>query len=252
MRVLATFSIKGGVGKTTAAVNLGYVAADRGFRTLVWDLDPQGAASYCFRIRSKVKGGAKALVRGTRDLDPAIRGTDLEGLDLVPADFSLRKLDLLLEAEGKPTRRLRRLLKPLRDDYDLVILDCPPSITLANEAMIEAADVLLVPLIPSVLSVRTLEKLDAFIAKRDVVVDVLPFVSMLDRRRTLHRQTVDDLFRTRSDLLETAIPYSSTIERMAAEREPLPAFSPRSKATKAFESLWDEIEHRLGLTPLAA
>jgi chromosome partitioning protein len=252
MKVVATFSIKGGVGKTTAAVNLSYAAAQRGHRTLVWDLDPQGAASFCFRIKPKVKGGAKAIVRGRRELDPAIRGTDTEGLDLVPADFSYRKMDLLLEDTDKPKRRLRQLLQPLRDEYELVILDCPPNITLANEAMIGAADVLLVPLVPSVLSVRTLDRLEAFLAKRRSPVTVLPFISMLDRRRRLHLETEASLRSTRSDLLAQSIPYSSTVERMSVERAPLGQFAGRTKAAHAFAALWDEVERRLDLSALAA
>jgi chromosome partitioning protein len=252
MKIIATFSIKGGVGKTTAAVNLGQVAASRGFRTLLWDLDPQGAATYCFRIKQKVKGGAKSMIRGDRDLDPAIRGTDCEGLDLIPADFSYRKMDLLLQDEAKPTKRLGELLEPMRDDYDLVILDCPPSITLASEAMIEAADVLLVPLVPSVLSVRTLDRLDSFLEKRKADVIVLPFISMLDRRRRLHKETVESLRADRAELLSEPIPYSSMVEKMAAERAPLGQFAPRSKAARSFDTLWGEIEDRLGLEALAA
>ena len=63
MRVVASYSIKGGVGKTTTAVNLAFVAADAGNRVLLWDLDPQGAASYCLRVAPKVKGGAEAVLR---------------------------------------------------------------------------------------------------------------------------------------------------------------------------------------------
>ena len=94
MKVIATYNIKGGVGKTTAAVNLAYLAAQDGFRTLLWDLDPQAAATYMFRVRPRVKGGGKALIRGTRLLDDAIKGTDFDRLDLLPGDFTYRNMDL--------------------------------------------------------------------------------------------------------------------------------------------------------------
>ena len=97
MKVIATYNIKGGVGKTTAAVNLGYLAAQDGLRTLLWDLDPQAAATYMFRVRPRVKGGGKALIRGTRSLDDAIKGTDFDRLDLLPGDFTYRNMDLLLD-----------------------------------------------------------------------------------------------------------------------------------------------------------
>jgi len=72
MRIFATYNIKGGVGKTATAVNLGYLAAKDGYRVLLWDLDPQGAASFLFRIKPRVKGGGKALIEGTRSIDAAI------------------------------------------------------------------------------------------------------------------------------------------------------------------------------------
>src|SRR6266542_795847 len=117
MKILATFNIKGGVGKTSTAVNLGYLAAQDGLRVLLWDLDPQAAASYLFRIRPRVKGGGKALIRGSREIDDSIKGTDFAHLDLLPADFTYRNLDLVLGATKKPTRRIARLLAPLSDQY---------------------------------------------------------------------------------------------------------------------------------------
>ena len=96
VKIFATYNIKGGVGKTTAAVNLAYLAAADGHRTLLWDLDPQGAASFLFRVKPRVKGGGKALIRGTKALDDAIKGTDFDDLDLIPADFTYRNMDLLL------------------------------------------------------------------------------------------------------------------------------------------------------------
>ena len=177
MRIYATYNIKGGVGKTTTAVNLAFLAAESGLRTVLWDLDPQGAASFMFRVKPKVKGGGKALIRGKRPLDDAIKGTDFDNLDLIPADFTYRNMDLLLEAAsnggggggdtpgGKPARKLSKLLAPLADEYDAVFLDCPPSVSLVSENVLQAADVILVPLIPTTLSVRTLEQLSDFVAE---------------------------------------------------------------------------------------
>ena len=167
MKILATYNIKGGVGKTSTAVNLSYLAAQDGLRVLLWDLDPQAAASFLFRIRPRVKGGGKALIKGSREIDDSIKGTDFADLDLLPADFTYRNLDLVLGATKKPTRRIARLLAPLSDQYDVIFLDCPPGISLLSESVLQAADSLLVPLIPTVLSLRTLDQLTDFLGSFD-------------------------------------------------------------------------------------
>ena len=107
MKVVATYSIKGGVGKTSAAVNMGALAARDGLRALIWDLDPQGAASFLLRVEPKVKGGGKQLIRGKREPIDVMKGTDVEGLDLLPADFSYRHLDIQLDKRKKPLRGAR-------------------------------------------------------------------------------------------------------------------------------------------------
>jgi chromosome partitioning protein len=242
-RVLATYNIKGGVGKTSAAVNLATLAALGGARVLIWDLDPQGASTYLFRVRPKVKGGARKLVRGKTDVDAAIKGTDHEGLDLLPADFSYRHMDLALGEEKRPTERLASILAPLAGDYDYTFLDCPPSISLVSESVFEAADALLVPIIPATLSSRTLEQLHSVLGSSGGP-KVLGFFSMADRRKKLHRDLMDSLA-AEHDILETVIPNSAEVERMGSHRGALADFAPRSRAALAYADLWAEIRERL-------
>jgi chromosome partitioning protein len=252
MRIYAVYNIKGGVGKTTTAVNLAYLAAQSGLRTVLWDLDPQAAASFMFRVKPKVKGGGKALIGGKRPLDGAIKGTDFDNLDLIPADFTYRNMDLLLDAAGggssgdapggKPARKLSKLLAPLSDEYDAVFLDCPPSVSLVSENVLHAADVIVVPLIPTTLSVRTLEQLAEFVTEfNGRKPELLAFFSMVDRRKKLHREITEKLIVDRAEVADTVIPALSVIEMMSVERAPVAVFAPNSVAAKAYRALWEEL-----------
>ena len=239
MKTLATYSIKGGVGKTSAAVNLAALAAGDGLRTVIWDLDPQGAASYLFRIKPKVKGGGRRLIRDRDPLD-VMKGTDIEGLDLLPADFSYRNLDLELDRRKKPLAGVGRVLGQLEDDYDIAILDCPPSISLVSENVFRAADLLLVPLVPATLSVRTLEQLRRFLAGvEQPAPDVLAFFSMVDRRKRLHRDLVASLPTELPGVADIAIPAASVVELMGVRRAPVVDSAPRHPASAAYRALWE-------------
>jgi cellulose biosynthesis protein BcsQ len=177
-----------------------------------------------------------------------VRATDLPGLHLVPADFSLRHLDLHLDGRSRPTERLASLLDAVAGTYDVAVLDCPPSISLASESVFEATDELLVPVIPTTLSSRTLGQLSGFLAARPgpvVVPGILPYLSMVDRRKRLHRDLVDSLRAEWPDMLATVIPAASVIERMGPERAPVATFAASSPAARAFAELWAEVAARL-------
>jgi chromosome partitioning protein len=252
MRVIATYSIKGGVGKTTTAVNLGYLSAAEGARTLIWDLDPQGAATFLFRVKPRVKGGGKALVRGHSEVDSLIKGTDFDLLDLLPADLSYRHMDLDLDQAKQSTRLLARVLAPVRKEYDCVILDCPPSLSLVSESVFDAAGLILVPMIPSPLPTRTLEQLEQFLKDKDARhpsrrardPKILAFFSMVDRRRRLHGQVIGELQGARADVLKSEVPASTTFEQMGVRRAPVECFAPTSAAALAYRALWQEVKER--------
>lgn len=247
--VLATYNIKGGVGKTSAAANLAYLAAREGARTLLWDLDPQGASTYLFRIKPKVRGGGGKLVRLKSEVAAMIKGTDYEGLDLLPSDFSYRHMDLALDRFKRPTRRLIRVLQPLRGDYDYMFLDCPPSISLVSESVFEAADVLLVPIIPATLSSRTFEQLDGLLDGGRSGPQIMAFFSMVDPRKRLHRDVMAQLRGQWAGVLETAVPASAEIERMGVHRDIVASYAPNGRAAGAYEALWLDVKRRLGEYP---
>lgn len=244
MKVLAVYNSKGGVGKTAAAIDLAWLAAqDR--RVLLWDLDPQAAATWLLRVKPKVKGGVERLVQGKSEAGDLVRPTAWPGLSVLPGDASYRHLDLALDETKKPVTRLAKVLDGVKKDYDLVVLDCPPSTSLVSEGVLRAADVLAVPLIPTPLSLRTFDQLQDLLADADKPPKVLAFFSMVDRRKNLHRDTVTSLSRDREDVTDICIPAASIIEQMAVRREPVVASAPTSPAAQAYGELWQAVRRLL-------
>lgn len=241
MKVIAVYNVKGGVGKTATAVNLSYLSARDGARTLVWDLDPQGAASFYFRVRPEVRGGGRRLLKGGRGILRRIRGTDYELLDLLPSDLSYRHFDLLLSRLKKPVKRLRRTLARLGEAYDIVFLDCAPGLSLVSEGIFAAADALVVPTIPTTLSLRTLELLQERLASMKRRALLLPFFCMVDLRKSLHREICNGSSGSGDAFLRARVPYSSKIERMGTTREPLEVFAGRTAPAQSYRDLWREI-----------
>jgi chromosome partitioning protein len=253
-KVLATYNIKGGVGKTSAAVNLAYLAARAGHRTLLWDLDPQAASTFLFRVRPKVKGGGEGLLRQRRELDDLIKETDHPRLDLLPADFSYRHMDLALDSYKRPTRRLGRVLAPLADEYDYIFLDCPPSISLVSESVFEAADALLVPIIPATLSSRTFDQLATMVPDAGsggvAGPQILAFFSMVEVRKSLHMEVMARVRGAYPGLmLGAAIPSADEVERMGEERSVVELIAPGSRASIAYQALWWDVRRRLTTKP---
>ena len=246
MTTLSIYSNKGGVGKTATAVNLSYLAARTGSKTLICDLDPQGSATYYFRVKPKLKSGAKGFIKGGKNVYKSVKGTDYENLDLLPADFSFRNLDLTFDKLKRSKKRLSQILNPFKDEYDLIILDCPVSISVLAENILNAVDFTLVPIIPTTLSVRTYRQLLSFCKKNKYqVAKIYSFFSMVDRHKKMHRELMTTVSREFNGVLKSPIPFLSQIEKMGIYREPVAAFSPGSVASESYQKLWDNIQETI-------
>ncbi|HKU14040.1 MAG TPA: ParA family protein [Steroidobacteraceae bacterium] len=248
MKIIAVSNIKGGVGKTTTAVNLAYLSAAGGHVTVLWDLDPQGAATYTLRCEAGESASAKKLVAGKRELPELLVETGYPRLDLIPAHFSYRNFDVHLSNKKRPTERLLMMSTALRQKYDVLLLDCPPGISLLSENVLRAADAVIVPILPTPLSVRMLRQLNEFIAGEGWSdMAVLPFFSMVDRRKALHHTVIESVRAEVPSVLATEIRYASEIERMTVRRAPLPAYAPNSAEGQLYSALWNEIAARVEL-----
>ena len=242
VKIVAVYSMKGGVGKTTIAANLAYAsAATSSLKTLLWDIDAQGAASFLF---AQERPGGKAKRLFSRDVEPSqlIEPTRWPGLDLLAADLSLRHLDQTLTEAEKPNR-LRKLLQLLTSSYDRIILDCPPGLGEISDQLFRAVDIIVVPVPPTPLAMRSLtlveEHLDRNHTRKPIL---LPVLSMLDRRKTMHREFAA------AHANWPVIPQASIVERMALECAPLATYAASTPAAKAFVELWQAVETSLGAT----
>jgi len=240
LATIAVYSLKGGVGKTTFAINLAWASAKRSSRrTLLWDLDPQAAATWMLAADRQGRDEAQAIFSRDIDVETLIRPSTVEGVDLIAADTSLRGLDRLFFEIGK-RKRLAKLIERLGKSYDRIVLDCPPGLTETSEQVLRAADIVIVPVIPSPLSQRALGEVARYLVQQGGShPPILPVYSMVDRRRRLHRAAMED------NPSWPAVPMASAVEQMAIRRKPIGEFAGGTAAAQQFNVLWQAIEARL-------
>jgi len=241
MVTIALYNLKGGVGKTAASINLAYLSAKEGYKTLIWDLDPQGSSSFYLGVSASVKNEAKKILSNEIELEDAIQHSSYENLDIIPADLSSRHADILLGDMKQPKKKIASLLSGIKKQYDIVFLDCPPGISGLHDAVFQGADWILMPNIPTTLSIRSFETVMHYCKENDVDTGKIKcFFSMVDHRKNMHHEIINEFYKDKL-FFKNYIPYLSDVEKMGVHEAPLEIFAAGSYAAQCYRDLWKEI-----------
>lgn len=242
MVTIALYNLKGGVGKTAATINLAYLAAKEGYKTLIWDMDPQGSSSFYLGATAATKNESKKLLNSEMELLDAVQSTAYENLDIIPADLSARHADILLSEMKQSKKKISALLATLKKEYEVVILDCPPGISLLHDAIFTGVDWVLMPNIPTTLSIRSFETVADYFKENGLDKTKLKcFFSMVDHRKNLHHEVMNTFYKDKI-FLKNYIPYLSDVEKMGIHEAPLETFAASSYAAQCYRDLWKEIK----------
>lgn len=242
MVTVALYNLKGGVGKTSASINLAYLSALEGYQTLIWDLDPQGSSSFFLGVESAVKNESKKLLNNELALVDAVQQSPYENLSVIPADLSARQADILLSDMKQSKKKITSLLSSIKKVFDVVIIDCPPGISLLHDNVFNAVDWVLMPNIPTTLSIRSYNTVVTYFEEHGFDTEKIKcFFSMVDHRKNLHHEVINQFYKDKV-FFKSYIPYLSDIEKMGVNEAPLETFAANSFAAQCYKDLWKEIK----------
>lgn len=246
-RIISIANQKGGVGKTTTAINLSTVLAKRNKKTLLIDMDPQGNATSGVGIEKNLEKSTYTLLIEEDQIEEVILKTDIKNLDICPSTINLAGAEVELVSMMSREMRLKEKLESIKDNYDYILIDCPPSLGLITLNAFTASNSVLIPVQCEYYALEGLGQLlnTVKLVKKHLNKDLEiegALLTMFDTRTNLSKQVVDEVKRYFGDkVYKTVIPRNVKLSEAPSYGMPITVYDPRSKGAKCYDKLGKEV-----------